>query len=163
MTKLRALLAGVALAALALTGVVWAQTTTIVQNLTGNELLTVQNGVGGPGGSSFFTTVPAMRNATGYIAVATGGTVNTTIPTTASRAIATGAITTWNITFPTAPFDGQMIQVSCPGGTATVAMTATLPSGVVIVGTAFTTCTTGGAATAEWIYSVAANTWYRTS
>lgn len=158
MTKFRALLAGAVIAALAATA--WAQGVTF-QNLTGNEAVLIQ--LGGPGGSSAFTTVNALRNATGYIAVPTGGTVNTTIPTTASRAIATGAITTWNVTFPTAPYDGQMVQVSCPGGTSTVAMTATLPSGVSIVGTAFTTCTTGGAATAEWIYSTAANVWYRTS
>lgn len=160
MTKLRALLAGAVLAFAFCCGLL-AQTTVLVQNLTGNEALLLQQG--GPGGSSFFTSINAMRNATGYIAIATGGTVNTTIPATASRAVATGAITTWNVTFPTAPFDGQMIQVSCPGGTATVAMTATLPSGVAVVGTAFTTCTSGGAATAEWIYSTAANTWYRTS
>jgi hypothetical protein len=163
MTRFRALLAGAALAALAFTGLLWAQTSTIVQNLTGNELVTIQTGSGGPGGSSFFTTLNAIRNASGYIAVGAGGTVNTTIPATASMVIGTGAITTWNITFPTAPYDGQIIQVACPAGGATVAMTATLPSGVAIVGTAFTACTAGGAATGEWVYSTSANSWYRVS
>jgi hypothetical protein len=108
-------------------------------------------------------TVNQLRNAAGVLLVPTGTTVNTTVPSTASRAIATGAITTWNITFPTAPYDGEMLEVSCPGGTATVAMTATLPASVAVVGTAFTACTSGGAAanTAEWIYSIGANTWYR--
>lgn len=108
-------------------------------------------------------TVNQIRNAAGTQLVATGGTVNTTAPNTISKLIATGAITTWNVTFPTAPFDGLSLAVACPGGTATVAMTATLPAGVTIVGTAFTACTSGGAAanTAEWIYSAAANVWYR--
>lgn len=162
MTKLRTLLAG-ALIALAVASPAiysWAQTTTIVQNLTGNELVTIQ-GSGGPGASSFFTTLNALRNATGYLLVGTGGTVNTTIPTNDSIVLATGAITTWNITFPTAPYDGQLVKVACPGGTATVAMSATLPSGVAIVGTAFTACTSGGAATADWIYATSTNTWYR--
>lgn len=133
----------------------------VQQNLTGNEVLNVE--IGGPGGGGIFTTVNAMRNATGYLLVPTGGTVNTTVPTTASKVLATGAITTWNITFPTVPYDGQAVAVACPGGTSTVAMSATLPSGVTIVGTAFTACTAGGAAanTAEWIYSTAANVWYR--
>lgn len=108
-------------------------------------------------------TVNQIRNAAGVLAVPTGTTVNTTVPNTVSKAIATGAITTWNITFPTAPYDGEMLAVGCPGGTATVAMSATLPTGVAVVGTAFTACTSGGAAanTAEWIYSLSANTWYR--
>jgi hypothetical protein len=161
MTKLRTLLAGAVIAALAFAGGVWAQTTTIVQNLTGNELVTAQ--FGGPGGTSFFTTINALRNATGYLAVPTGGTVNTQVPTTASRVMATGAITTWNINMPTAPYDGQVVQVTCPGGTSGVTMAATLPAGVTIVGTAFTTCTTGGATTAEWLYSASANVWYRNS
>lgn len=109
-------------------------------------------------------TINQLRNAAGYLLQATGTTINTTVPNTASRVLATGAITTWNVTLPTAPFDGQMVEVACPGGTAsTVSMAATAPSGVTIVGTAFTSCTSGGAAanTAEWIYSLSANVWYR--
>lgn len=104
-----------------------------------------------------------MRDSVGYVLVATGTTVNTTAPSTASKLIATGAITTWNVTLPTAPFDGQDVSIACPGGSATVAVTATLPASVAIVGTAFTACTSGGVAanTAEYVYSTSANTWYR--
>lgn len=108
-------------------------------------------------------TLNQIRNASGYLLVPTGTTVNTTVPNTASKALATGAITTWNVTFPTAPYDGEMLAVACPGGTATVAMTATAPSGVTVVGTAFTACTSGGVGsnTGEWEYSLSANVWYR--
>lgn len=108
-------------------------------------------------------TLNQIRNAAGAQLVPTGTTVNTTVPNTVSKLIAAGAITTWNVTFPLAPYDGEMLEVACPGGAATVAMTATAPSGVAVVGTAFTACTAGGAAanTAEWSYSIGANSWFR--
>lgn len=108
-------------------------------------------------------TVNQIRNTNGYLEVATGSTVNTTVPNTASKVLATGAITTWNVTLPTAPADGQTVAIACPGGTATAAVSASTPAGVTIVGTAFTTCTSGGAAanTAEYIYSSGDNKWYR--
>lgn len=154
---------GWAIAALpigALAWVAWAQPIALL-NLSGNEIVNAALGAGGTG-----IQVPTfvLRNGTGYQTQATGGTVNTTIINNVAKLIATGAITTWNITLPTTPFDGQMVEVACPGGTATtVAMTASAPAGVTIVGTAFTTCPTGGAAasTAEWIYSVASNAWFR--
>lgn len=148
------------LTALLIAGAALAQTI-VTLNLSGNETILMQ--VGGVGGGSAATTVNALRNAQGYLLVATGTTVNTTVPNTASRVIATGAITTWNVTLPIVPIDGQVVEVACPGGSATVAITATAPSGVTIVGTAFTACTSGGVAanTAEFQYSKSANVWYR--
>lgn len=108
-------------------------------------------------------TLNQARNASGYALVAAGTTVNTTVPNTAAHLLSTGAITTWNVTFPTAPYDGELLEIACPGGSATVAVAATLPASVAIVGTAFTACTSGGVAanTAEYQYSISANTWYR--
>lgn len=108
-------------------------------------------------------TVNQIRNAAGVLAVPTGTTVTTTAPNTVSKLVASGAITTWNVVLPLAPYDGEMLEVACPGGAATVAVTATSPASVAIVGTAFTACSSGGvgANTAEWIYSLAANAWYR--
>jgi hypothetical protein len=104
-----------------------------------------------------------VRDAVGYTLVAAGTTVNTAAPNTSAKLITTGAITTWNVTLPAAPYDGQDVSIACPGGTATVAVTATLPTGVAIVGTSFTACTSGGVAanTAEYVYSLSTNTWYR--
>jgi len=164
MTKLRTLLAGaiIALAVASPAIYSWAQTSVSVQSLTGNEAVLLQQG--GPGGSSFFSTVNALRNANGYILVATGGTVNTTVPQTASKVIATGAITTWNVTLPASPFDGEVVAIACPGGAATVAVTANaVPASTTISGTAFTACSAGGVAanTAEYLYSLSANVWER--
>ena len=130
-----------------------------IQALTGNEAVLAQ--AGGPGGSGFFTTVAALRGSKGYTAVATGGTVNQTVPNTTSQIVVTGAITTLNLTMPTAPYDGQTVQIACPGGAATTVAVTYTPG--TLVGTAFTTCASGGVspAGAEWIYSASNTTWYR--
>src|SRR5215475_8550446 len=127
--------------------------------LTGNEVIVAA--IGGPGGPSTFVPVFALRGACNYQAIATGATVNTTVAQGTCKLIATGAITTWNITLPTAPYDGQLIAVACPGGTATtVAVTYTPGS---LSGTAFTTCTSGGVSPngAEWLYTASNTTWNR--
>lgn len=108
-------------------------------------------------------TLNQARNAQGYLLVPTGTTVNTTVPNTAAVVAATGTITTWNIVLPTAPYDGELVKASCPGGAAsTVAITATLPASVAIVGTAYTACTASPATDAAFIYNASGNTWYRT-
>lgn len=108
-------------------------------------------------------TINQIRNSEGYVLVAAGTTVATTVPNTASVAIATGAITTWNVTLPVAPYDGEMVKLTCPGGNAsTVSVAATLPTGVTIVGTAFTSCTASSSTDAAFHYSLANNIWYRT-
>lgn len=109
-------------------------------------------------------TINQIRNSEGYILVPTGTTVATTIPNTASIAIATGAITTWNVTLPTAPYDGEIAKLTCPGGAVTtVAVGATAPAGVTIVGASYAACVSATTPTdAAWHYALAANTWYRT-
>src|SRR6266705_5084467 len=122
MTKLRTLLAGAFVALALCGGYALAQVTISPNTLTGNEAWVCA--VGGPGGPSTFCTTNLMRNSSGYQLVATGGTVNTTVPQTTGKLIATGAITTWNVTLPASPFDGETVAIACPGGTATVAVTA---------------------------------------
>jgi len=104
------------------------------------------------------------RDAADFLAVATGTTVNTTVPNTAGTVFATGAITTWNVVLPTAPYNGQLVSLSAPGGTVTtLAVTATSPASVSIVGTNPTTLTSGGAAAnaVQFVYSTTDNKWYR--
>ena len=109
-------------------------------------------------------TLNQARNAVGHALVAAGTTV-TSVPTNAvAELIADGAITTWNVKLPVAPWTGERIIINCPGGTvSTLTITASLPAGVAIVGTNPTSCTSGGAITngSAWIYSTAANTWFR--
>ena len=122
---------------------------------------TVVVSVKGPGGTGYPTTIQALRNATGYTLATTGTTVNTSASQAASKLMAGGAITTWNITLPSPAFDGEDVAIACPGGSATTSVGAL--GTAIIVGTAFTACTSGGVAanTAEYVYSTATNTWYR--
>jgi hypothetical protein len=133
------------------------------QNPLGSDAVLVQSG--GPGGGGYPTTVQALRNATGHILVATGTTVTTTMTQAQAIAIATGAITTWNITLPANPYTGELVEVTCPGGTVTTVSVsaASSPASTTIVGTSYTSCTSGGAAAnnAQWTYSTSANVWYR--
>ncbi len=131
-------------------------------NLNGSEVILGQQG--GPGGTGLFIPSYVLRGGESHTLAATGTTVTTQIPATSSMALATGAITTWNVNLPTAPFSGQRVIINCPGGTvSTLTITATLPASVAIVGTNPTSCTSGGtiAQGVGFTYSVTANTWYR--
>lgn len=126
---------------------------------TGNEQINVL----GLGPQIETVTINQIRNAAGYTLVPTGTTVTTNVPNTSSIVLATGAITTWNVNFPTAPFDGLTLKIGCPGGNVgTLTAAATLPMGVAITGASFTACTEATPTDAAWIYAASANVWYRT-
>ena len=130
-------------------------------NLTGNEI--VRGALPG-GGTDIAIPVYVLRNGENHTLVATTTTATTQVTNNAGMVLATGAITTWNINLPTAPYAGQRVIIGCPGGTvSTLSIAATLPSGVAIVGTNPTSCTSGGliSQAAAFTYSVSANTWYR--
>ncbi len=138
-----------------------AQSNLFVTNLTGNEIANLALPQGGSG-----IQVPAyvLRNGSSHTLVAAATTATTQVTNNAAIVLATGAITTWNINLPTVPYSGQKVVINCPGGTvSTLTITATLPSGVALVGTNPTSCTSGGtiAQGVGWTYSVTANTWYR--
>lgn len=149
---------GLALAGL-LSATVWAQSLVTV-NLSGSFLL-AQLGVGG---SSVIVPDYVLRSGENHQLVATGTTVNTTVNANAGILLATGAITTWNVTLPTSPYAGERVIINCPGGTvSTLSITATSPASVSIVGTSPTSCTSGGAIAngVGFVYSATANIWYR--
>lgn len=154
------LAAGAAGLALFAVGVAWAQVT-ISFNLTGNEIvLTALPG----GGASNPVPAYVLRSGENHTFADAGTTVTTQVPATSGQALATGAITTWNVNLPTAPYTGQRVIINCPGGTVTtLTITATLPSGVAITGTNPTSCTSGGAIAngAGFTYSTSRNIWFR--
>lgn len=135
---------------------------TIIQQAPGpTDVVLVQaKGLGGPG---YPTTIQALRNASGYTLVTTQTTANTSAPNASAMAIVLGAITTWNVTLPPNPFDGERIELTCPGGTVTTVVVAPAVPATTLVGTAYTSCTSGGAAAnnAEYSYSTSTATWYR--
>lgn len=160
MNHIRKWLAALGVVSLLAAGAVWAQVPATF-NLAGSEIVRAAL----PGGGSDIA-VPAyvLRSGQNYTLAATGTTVTTQLPSTSGVALATGAITTWALNLPTAPYDGQSVIIGCPGGTvSTLTITATLPASVALVGTNPTSCTSGGLISqgVGWIYSTSANTWYR--
>lgn len=136
--------------------------TVVTTTLVGTEFFNGQAGSVGGGGIVVPTYV--LRNASNHQLVATGTTVTTQVLPINKVVIATGAITTWNINLPLTPYAGEEVLINCPGGTAsTIVLTATKPTSVAIVGTALTSCTSGGTGqyAAAFQYSLGANTWYR--
>ena len=140
-----------------------AQTAGITTTLVGSEYVLLQAGsVGGPG-----IVVPdyVLRSGANHQLVAAGTTVNTQVLAYNENVLATGAITTWNVTLPANPYAGQRVTINCPGGTvSTLAIAASAtPSGQTLVGTNPTSCTSGGAITngSSWQYSLTAKSWYR--
>jgi hypothetical protein len=134
----------------------------VTTTLVGTEYWNGQ--AGSVGGTGIVVPTYVLRNAANHQLVPAGTTVNTTVLAINETVLATGAITTWNITLPTAPYAGEKVIINCPGGTvSTLTISATLPAGVAMVGTNPTSCTSGGAISngSEWQYSLGAKTWYR--
>lgn len=151
------LAAGLALAFLA--GAAVAQSV-VTSNLAGTEFVLGQ--AGSVGGQSIVMPGYVLRGSEGHLRQATGTTVTTQATNANSIYIATGTITTWNFNLPTSPYSGQRVLITCPGGAvSTLTTTATLPSGVAIVGTNPTACGGASASGVGFTYSVTAKTWYR--
>lgn len=134
--------------------------------MTGNEAWPV--GLGGPGGPGVYTNMAAVRNARTYAIIPSGTTVTTTVSPNIGVILIGGAITTLNLSLPTLPYDQQIVQISCVGGTVgTLNVSATTPA--VTSGPAFSTCTNSigvGSATsslaAAYIFSASPiSVWYR--
>ena len=156
MTKLRAFLAGAVIAALAVIGSLWAQGGS--QILTGNEV--VQFAIGGPGGSIVVVPVSQLRNATGQKLFSGAGAQTYTALTTDSFLYWVGtAPTTWTITTPVTPWDGQMIQIGTDT-TLTTLVTLTANTGQSL-DTTFTSQTVNAKTSVEFIYNLSQTKWYQ--
>lgn len=101
--------------------------------------------------------------ATGYVPVQTTSTITTRLvnsrnPPSNLNAIAIGPITTWNVVLPNPPFDGQLVVISCPGGSVgTVNVSSTDGSAVLPLTPG--PCTAGSTyATLQYTFSQLA--WY---
>lgn len=164
---MKKLLAGVAALALLAGGFALAQVpSNIIASPTGLEQIEVlvpSTGSTVVSPQKTQVTINQVRNSEGYVLVGAGTTVATTVPNTASVAIVTGAITTWNVVLPVAPADGQITKLTCPGGAVTTLnLSATAPSGVTIVGAANTSCSATTPTDAAYHYNASGNIWYRT-
>lgn len=156
----RYLIAG-AILALALAGGAIAQQLTFY-NLTGAETFVVS--IGGIGGQSTYATINQVRNSSGHQLVATGTTVASAPTNAVGNLIATGAITTWNVTLPNPAFDGEVFSVVNGTGSSfssnTTVTATTTPQNQTLAQT-YSSQTLSAGASAEWQYDYATLTWYR--
>ena len=156
MTKLRTLLAGVAIASLVGIAYLWAQAGS--QTLTGNE--TAQFAIGGPGGSIVTIPVSQLRNATAVnLKSGAGAQTYTALPTDSLIYWVGTAPTTWTVTTPALPWDGQILQLGTDT-TLTTLVTLTANTGQSL-DTTFTSQTISAKTSAEFIYSASTTKWYQ--
>lgn len=154
--KLRkALLAGAAVAALACVAAIAQQLSS--NTLTGNEVAVFS--VGGPQGTSVFVPVSQLRNATALKTFSgSGAQTYTAQPTDSTLYWTSTAPTSWTITTPANPVDGEIIQLGTDT-TLTSMVTLTANTGQTLNST-YTSQTLTAKTSVEFQYSLATTKWY---
>ncbi len=156
MTKFRTLLVG-ALVALAFAGLALAQQL-ISTTLTGNEV--VVGATGGPGGPSIFIPVGELRNATAMKTFSgAGAQTYQMVPSDSTLFWIGTAPTTWTITTPVSPYDGQILQIATDT-TLTTLVTVTPATGQTLQA-AFSAQTVTSGTSIEWVYTIGTTKWQR--
>lgn len=151
----RALLAGVALLAM---GSLALPQPIVQPDLSGTECW---NAGQGPGGTTIgFVCTYLMRNGAGMTVISGSGAFTTTATTQQSTLYwHSTAPTSWTITTPVAPFDGEILQVGTDT-TLTTMVTLTANTGQSLSST-FSAQTITANTAVEWQYSRGTATWYR--
>jgi hypothetical protein len=159
---------------------VWAQVNITNNGLFGNEFLEVQQGTGGPGGSSVFTTTGRISNGRSYAYFTTFPNASFTIganpvaqTTVNSSGMVTGGDLVFNVTNGSAItitmpatvglIDGEIIGICnvTAAAWATNAVTVAANTGQSFVGTNIQTLTTLAASTCNrWFWNGPAATWF---
>jgi len=148
------LIAGALLSALA-AGVAIGQSL-ITQNLLGTEIIEFSAGLGGTLGN---TQVLNLRNGTAFKTFSGSGTPTYTALTKDSTLYWVGtAPTSWTITTPAAPFDGEILSIGTDT-TLTSKVTVTANTGQTM-NTSFSGATISAASSVEFQYSASTTKWY---
>jgi hypothetical protein len=147
----------------------------VQNNVSGNEVWQVSQGPGGQGGAF---SINLSRNGTGFgIFCGTQQTING-VANGCTAAAGTGAATTqattaistyywhgtaptsWTITTPTTPFDGEIISVASDTA-LTGAVTITPATGQVMGSGAISGATVGSKGSLEMQYNFATSSWWQ--
>ena len=136
-----------------------ADSQTIIQNtFSGNECWNAGQGPGGP--TTGFICSAQMRNGRAITAITGSGAATTTATNLQSTLYWTSAATTsWTVTTPAAPFDGEILTL---GTTATLTTMVTLTANTgQSLAAAYNNQTLTANPTVQWQYAVANTTGYR--
>jgi hypothetical protein len=130
----------------------------IAGGISGNECWNAGQGPGGP--TTGYMCAFMMRNGSAFQTFSGSGAFTTQMVPTQSVLYWVGtAPTSWTITTPATPFDGEIIQLSTDT-TLTSIVTVTANTGQTLH-TAFTSQTISAAAGAEFEYNLATAAWFR--
>lgn len=126
--------------------------------LSGNECWNAGQGPGG--GTTGFVCSSLVRNTRAFSVYSGSGAQTVTATNLQSTLYWTGtAPTTWTITTPTIPYDGQLLQISSDT-TLTSLVTLTANTGQTL-NVAFTSGTVTASTSVLYQYSQATTKWYR--
>lgn len=159
MKFLRTLLVGAAIALAVASPAIysWAQQL-YSPTLTGNEVVVGE--IGGPGGTSIFIPTSELRNATGMKTFSgSGAQTYQMLPSDSTLFWIGTAPTTWTITTPVAPYDGQILQIATD--TTLTSMVTLTPASGQTLQAAFSAQTVTAGTSLEWIYVLATTKWQR--
>lgn len=136
-----------------------AQTGTNITNRTLPPTNTVDTSIAGPGGQAQVSTVAQFRNATALKLFSGSGAQTYTATTSDCTLFWVGtAPTSWTITTPASPFDGEILTIATDT-TLTTRVTLTANTGQTL-NTTYTNQTINGSASVEFQFSLSTNKWY---
>ena len=148
-----------AVAGIALLGGGYTLAQTLVQsNISGNECWNTGQGPGGP--STGFLCTYLLRNGQALSVITGSGAVTQTMtPQQSTLMWHSTAPTSWTVTTPASPFDGEII-VLATDTTLTSLVTLTANTGQTLSAT-FSAQTITAATSAMWQYNYSGSVWYR--
>jgi hypothetical protein len=126
--------------------------------ISGNEVLQVAQGPGGPGG---FLGINTLRGSM-PITTKSGSGAATSTATIGTLCWVSTAPTTWAVTLPAAPADGAIVRL-CTDTTLTTMVTVTAGSGDTLTTTFASQTLTANASWPAWQYLASTKIWYRVS
>jgi len=125
--------------------------------LSGTEVLEVQEGVGGV---AAFAGVNVVRNSRALDLASGSGAATTVMANGQSALMWTGtAPTTWGITLPPSPADGQVVTIGT-ATTLTTLVTVTAAAGTSLNAT-YNSQTLSAVTSVQFVYDLPTTTWYR--
>lgn len=132
--------------------------TLVLPNITGNECWNAGQSLGGT--TTGYTCAYQLRNGAALSIVSGSGAFTTTATILQSALMwHSTAPTSWTITTPAAPFDGEILVIGTDT-TLTSLVTLTANTGQSLSST-YTSQTITAPGSVQWQYNLASTTWYR--
>lgn len=128
-------------------------------NLSGDEVMLIEQGVGGPGS---YVLVNTIRNGRDIITKSGTGSATSVMAVGQSTIIWKGAApTTWTVTLPPAPADGAIVTLGTD--TTLTTMVTVQAGGSDTLSAAEANVTLTAKTNMTFMYNAADTTWYRTT